>query len=97
MTEAHDGRVDAGMNPHASPTHLGDVVPFRRGEPGVAHSDEIRARCFVLYATAAARNCADVERLLSEELADTGDPVPTCQAIANWARDDRWADQADDL
>jgi hypothetical protein len=44
-----------------------------------------------------ARNCAAVEQLLKEELAETGEAVPTRQAIATWARGERWAEQTDDL
>ena len=81
------------MTEHATPSA---IVPLR-GLPGVAHSEDTKARCFVLYATAAARNCADVERLIAEELDGTSEVVPTRQAIAGWARDEQWAEQADDV
>ena len=84
------------MNENTEPTTAA-IVPLRRGLPGVAHTVETKTRCFVLYATAAARNCAAVERLIAEELAGTGEPVPTRQSIAAWARDDAWDTQADEL
>src|SRR5829696_3374166 len=78
------------------PVPAASVVPVR-GLPGVAHSDEVRMRCFVLYATEAGRNCASVETLIAEELDGTQEPVPTRQVIASWARDDQWSLQADEL
>src|SRR5512134_2602562 len=73
------------------------LMPFMRGTPQVRFSTETKARCFVLFATMAGRNCAAVERLIQEELTGTGEPVPTRQTIATWARAEGWAAQADDL
>ena len=75
----------------------GTVVPFVRGDAQVRHDDETKVRCFVLYGTMAGRNCAAVERLIAEEYDGTGLPVPTRAAIARWAADERWAEQADDM
>jgi hypothetical protein len=63
----------------------------------VPFSDDVRARCFVHFATDAARNCAHVERLMAAELEGTDEPIPTRQTVAAWARDDGWHRQADDL
>jgi hypothetical protein len=70
------------------------VVSFVRGEPRVAHSDEVRQLAFVLWATVGGRPPAAVERLLAQELPD-GVPLPTQQAIGSWARADDWAALAD--
>lgn len=77
-------------------TH-GSIVPIRRGVAGVAHDDETRARCFVLYATVAGRNYAAVERLLAEERSGSDLPVPSRSVIQTWGNEDRWAQQADDI
>lgn len=77
--------------------HLGEIVPIVRGDAGVAHPMEVRMRCFELYSTVAARNCAHVARLIAQELASTGEPVPTDRTIRSWATDEAWAKQADDL
>lgn len=77
-----------------------DITAIReipRGSPAVAHSDEMRARCFVHYSTDGARNCAEVERLIAEELQGTHERVPTRQCIGDWAREERWHEQADAL
>jgi hypothetical protein len=44
----------------------------------------------------AARNCADVEILYREEVGPD-EPIPTRQVISTWARQDAWAEQADDI
>lgn len=77
-------------------TPLVGIVPLR-GLPGVAHPPEVKARCFILFATEAGRNCAAVERLIAEELAGTDQLIPTRKTVSGWCRDERWAEQADDL
>jgi hypothetical protein len=76
---------------------MGDVVPFVRGEAGVAHSDETRLLAKMIYCTSGARRPADVERLLRWELTGTGIPVPSQQTIGGWARDEGWSLAADEL
>jgi hypothetical protein len=76
---------------------MAEIVPLVRGDPYVPFSDDVRARCFVHFATDAARNCAHVERLMAAELEGTDEPIPTRQTIAAWAREDGWHRQADDL
>jgi hypothetical protein len=76
---------------------MGEVVPFVRGEAGVAHSDETRLLAKTIYCTSGARRPADVERLLRWELAGTGIPVPSQQTIGGWARDEQWSQAADEL
>lgn len=73
------------------------IVPFVRGDTHVRFPDEMRARCFVHFSTDAARNCAEVERLIAEEFQGTNDPVPTARSIAMWAREEGWHEQADAL
>lgn len=85
------------MTAQTSSTPGGEVVPFRRGEPGVAHADETRTLALIVYATGGARSPAAVERLLPPYLEPLGLPVPTRQTIACWAREEDWNRQADDL
>jgi hypothetical protein len=66
----------------------------RANEP---YDPAVRARCFVLYSTVAARKCAAVARLIAEELAGSGDRIPAVSTIAEWCRDEAWPSQADDL
>lgn len=73
------------------------AVPILRGLPTVPHATETRVRCFELYATVAARNCAHVERLFQREVAGTDIPVPTRAAISEWAREEGWSRQADEM
>jgi hypothetical protein len=79
----------------------GDVVQFPanvRAEPDrTPHTEEIRARAFTLYATMGARNIRATTRLLTEELAGTGERVPHVSTIAEWAREEQWSEQADSL
>jgi hypothetical protein len=63
----------------------------------VPYDVETRTRCFVLYATFAARNCAAVQRLYAAEVASLEIPVPDVRTIQIWAAEDDWMRQADDL
>src|SRR5262245_36038387 len=76
----------------------GQIVPFsanvRLGR-GEAYPLEVKARCFVLYATAGARNGANTSKLYAEEHKD--EACPSKETINLWAREERWGDQADDL
>ncbi len=74
-----------------------DIIPFVRGDVQVRFPDEVKIRCFELYATVAARNAAHVERLYSREMAGTGEPIPTRQMINRWAKDEGWTRQADEM
>lgn len=79
--------------------HIGDIVPLNaeKSVERVAYDDETRTRCFVLYATFAARNCAKTARLYANEVKELGSPVPDVRTIQHWAADDDWYHQADDL
>lgn len=66
-----------------------------RGTPQVRYSDGVKGRAFTLYGTIAARNSAAVEKLLREELAGTGEPIPSRQTVSGWARNENWAAQVD--
>jgi hypothetical protein len=74
---------------------VADVVPFVRGESGVACSRDVKEFAFRLWATAAGRRPAAVERLLRRELGPDV-PIPTQQTIGRWARAENWAARADD-
>jgi hypothetical protein len=76
---------------------MGEVVPFVRGDAQVRFPDETKRRCFELYSTLAARNCSHVERMYAAEVAGSDEPIPTRRTIAQWARDESWAQQADEL
>ena len=78
---------------------MSDIVPLRRdvAPAGFAYDDETRVRCFILYATFAARNCAAVARLYASEVAGQDVPVPDTRTIQLWAAADDWSRQADDL
>ena len=80
-----------------STRQTGGVVPFVRAGHGQSHSEETKGLALVFYATGGARNCADVERMLARALEGTGEPVPTAQTIAGWAREENWPKKADEL
>jgi hypothetical protein len=79
--------------------HIYELAPVERGSvvKGFAYDDETRARCFVLYATFAARNCAKTARLYEQEVKALGLPAPDVRTIQLWAADDDWYGQADDF
>lgn len=80
-------------------SHIGEIVPLRGDArpAGFAYDDETRARCFVLFATFAARNCAATARLYEQEVTALGLPAPDVRTIQLWAADEDWNGQADTL
>lgn len=75
------------------------IVPLPRPNRaiGAPYDDETRVRCFVLYATFAARNCAKTAKLYANEVKALGLPVPDHSTIKRWAADEDWYHQADDM
>jgi hypothetical protein len=74
------------------------LIPFTasvRADKTIRYDLETKSRCFVLYATAAARNCRHAALLYQEE--HPGEQTPSTESITVWAREEHWADQADDL
>jgi hypothetical protein len=55
--------------------------------------DDVRQRCYELWATLGGRDSARTLRLLTAE-AESG-PVPTASSIRRWAVDEAWAARAD--
>ncbi len=80
-------------------SHIVEIVPApAESRPArVAYDEETRARCFVLYATFAARNCAAVARLYAEEVKSLDLPAPDVRTLQHWANDEQWNAQADTL
>jgi hypothetical protein len=72
------------------------LVPLVRADTGVRHSEEVKTRAFVLWATVGGRSATATRRLLEAE-ADEGQAVPTDRTIRTWAAADGWAAQADGL
>lgn len=73
------------------------ALPRETAPARTVYDDETRTRCFVLYATFGARNCAATARLYAAEVAALDLPVPDVSTIQRWAAEDRWQDQADGL
>lgn len=75
------------------------IVPLTRDKnlDVARYDDETRMRCYVIYATFAARNCAKTVRLYANEVHALGLPVPDVATVKRWAADDDWYHQADDM
>lgn len=79
--------------------NMGAIVALPREVEAerVVYDDEARVRCFVLFATFGARNCAAVARLYEQEVKTLGLPAPDVRTIQRWANDEDWNGQADNL
>lgn len=76
-----------------------EIVPLRREvrPAGFVYDDETRVRCFVLFATMGARNCAATARLFANEVEGLDIRAPDARTIQLWAAEDDWNGQADNL
>jgi hypothetical protein len=80
-----------------SGNEMGEVVPFVRGDArAVRHDELIKIRCFELWGSLAARNCAHVARLLAAELDGLDVKIPDRRTIQEWAQREEWGKQADE-
>lgn len=75
------------------------IVALRRSDrrPVAVYDDATRVRCFVIYATMAARNCAATARLYADEARAFGEHAPDADTVRRWAADDDWPGQVDNL
>lgn len=76
--------------------YIPEVVPFRAAVGTHEHDETSKTICFALFATAAAGNCAEVERLFPRYAPDDM-PVPHRSTIVDWARDHQWRERTAEL